>query len=84
MPQLAALEVRALLSTISVTNDNDNDNGNGLLRAALASAANGDTIDFAPSAFGTIALSSGPLEVATSVKIDGPGASKVLRRSRAA
>ena len=64
VPQLAALELRALLSTISVTNDNDN--GNGSLRAALASAANGDTIDFAPSAFGTITLSSGPLEVATS------------------
>jgi Right handed beta helix region len=74
-PQLAALEARALLSTITVMNDNDS--GSGSLRAALGSAVAGDTIKFAPSAYGTITLSSGPLEVATSVTIDGPGAGKV-------
>ena len=74
-PQLGALEVRALLSTLTVTNDNDS--GTGSLRAALTSAANGDTIDFARSAYGTITLSSGPLEVTANVNIDGPGANKV-------
>jgi Chlamydia polymorphic membrane protein (Chlamydia_PMP) repeat len=74
-PQLGALEVRALLSTLTVTNDNDS--GTGSLRAALTSAANGDMIEFARSAYGTITLSSGPLEVTANVNIDGPGANKV-------
>ena len=75
LPQLAALEARALLSTITVTNDDDS--GSGSLRAALGSAVAGETIKFAPSAYGTITLSSGPLEVTTSVTIDGPGPNKV-------
>jgi hypothetical protein len=75
LPQLGALEARALLSTITVANDHDS--GSGSLRAALGSAVAGDTIKFAPSAYGTITLSSGALAVATSVTIDGPGASKV-------
>ena len=71
-PRLLALEVRALLSTITVTNDADS--GSGSLRQALVSAVAGDTIQFARSAYGTITLSSGPLVVASSVTIDGPGA----------
>ena len=67
--------MRALLSTITVINDNDG--GSGSLRAALGSAVAGDTIKFAPSAYGTITLSSGPLDVTTSVTIDGPGWDKV-------
>ena len=74
-PCLLALEARALLSTLTVTNDGDS--GSGSLRAALGSAVAGDTIKFAPSAYGTINLTSGPLKVATSVSIDGPGADKV-------
>ena len=70
-PQVAGLESRALLSAITVTNDADS--GPGSLRAALASPA-ADTIRFAASAYGTITLTSGPLEVSTSVKIQGPGA----------
>jgi hypothetical protein len=70
-----ALEARALLSTLTVTNDNDS--GTGSLRAQLAAAHAGDTVKFAPSAYGTIALTSGPLQVATSVTIQGPGAKKV-------
>jgi hypothetical protein len=75
LPQLGILEARALLSTITVTSDNDS--GSGSLRAALASAVAGDTISFARSAYGTITLSSGPLEVTTNVTIDGPGPNKV-------
>ncbi len=52
--QLIPLEVRALLSTITVTNDDDS--GSSSLRAAIDSASAGDTIDFAPSAYGTITL----------------------------
>ncbi len=74
-PDVLALEARALLSTLTVTNDNDS--GTGSLRAELAAASPGDTIKFAPSAYGTIDLTSGPLQVATSVTIQGPGANKV-------
>ncbi|MBL8898490.1 MAG: hypothetical protein JNM84_12715, partial [Planctomycetes bacterium] len=48
------------------------DSGPGSLRAALAGAADGDTID-ARSVAGTILLTSGPLVVSTSVTIEGPG-----------
>ncbi len=75
LPEVAALEARTLLSTITVTNDSDS--GAGSLRAALGAAVAGETINFAPSAYGTITLSSGPLEVATSVTIQGPGPKKV-------
>ncbi|MGP0065667.1 MAG: beta strand repeat-containing protein [Isosphaeraceae bacterium] len=74
-PRLVPLEVRALLSTITVTNDNDS--GAGSLRAAIADASSGETIQFAHSAYGTITLTSGPLDVATGVDIDGPGANRV-------
>jgi hypothetical protein len=74
-PKLLALETRALLSTLTVTNDHDS--GAGSLRAQLAAAHAGDTIGFAPSAYGTIDLTSGPLQVATGVDITGPGATKV-------
>ncbi len=74
-PDLLALEARALLSTLTVTNDNDS--GTGSLRAELGAAHAGDTINFAPSAYGTIKLTSGPLQVATSVDIKGPGAKDV-------
>ena len=75
LPQVAALEARTLLSTITVTNDSDS--GAGSLRAALGAKVAGETINFAPSAYGTITLSSGPLEVATSVTVQGPGPKKV-------
>ncbi len=75
LPEVAALEARTLLSTITVMNDNDS--GAGSLRAALGAAVAGETINFAPTAYGTITLSSAPLEVATSVIIQGPGPKKV-------
>ncbi len=74
-PGLLRLEDRTLLSTLTVTNDSDS--GTGSLRAELALAQNGDTIVFSPKAHGTITLTSGPLEVATGVSIQGPGAGKL-------
>ena len=53
-PGLLPLEARALLSTLTVTNDADS--GTGSLRAELALAQNGDTIVFSPKAYGTITL----------------------------
>src|SRR6266571_1652069 len=57
-------------ATITVTSTADS--GAGTLRAALASAANGDTID-ASGVTGTILLTSGELLVTNSVTILGPG-----------
>src|SRR5262245_47617939 len=74
-PGLLPLETRALLSTLTVTNDNDS--GPGSLRAALAAAPSNATIIFAPGAYGTINLTSGTLQVGTSVNVQGPGAKNV-------
>ncbi len=71
-PALTVLEPRALLSTLTVTNDNDS--GKGSLRYELGLAQAGDVINFSAKAYGTITLTSGPLEVAAGVDIDGPGA----------
>jgi hypothetical protein len=73
-PLLEALEDRTVPSTFTVTNLLDT--GPGALRAAVAAAnANpgADTIDFATT--GTIALTSGELDITDSVTINGPGAS---------
>jgi hypothetical protein len=51
--------------------ENLNDSGTGSLRANLAMTANGDTIQFEVN--GTIALTSGKLNVQTAILIDGPG-----------
>src|SRR5712692_3801918 len=60
-------------ATITVTSTADS--GAGSLRATLASAADGDTINFAVT--GTILLTSGELEVSKSVNILGPGANNL-------
>ncbi|PWU18269.1 MAG: hypothetical protein C5B50_09575 [Verrucomicrobia bacterium] len=57
-------------ATITVTNTADS--GPGTLRAALAGAANGDTID-ASGVTGAILLTSGELLVSNNVTILGPG-----------
>lgn len=58
-----------------ITVMNTNDSGAGSLRAALAAAADGDTINFDPSVNGqTITLTSGQLSVNHSIAITGPGA----------
>ena len=45
---------------------------------AITAASSGDTINFAPSAYGTITLTSGPLIVPDiNLTIQGPGANKL-------
>jgi len=59
------------------------DSGAGSLRAALASAANGDTITFS-SDLTEVVLTSAQLDVATGVTIAGPGADVLtVKRSTA-
>jgi parallel beta-helix repeat protein len=69
---LEGLEQRWVPSTVT----NNNDSGPGSLRAAIASAHNGDTINFDPSLNGqTITLTTGELLIKKSLTISGPGAS---------
>jgi hypothetical protein len=75
-PRLDPMEDRTLLSTLTVMNDHDS--GPGSLRAAIAAASSGDAIKFAKSLKGqTIALTTGGLEITTSLDIDGPGAGRL-------
>lgn len=62
--------LQASAATITVVNTNDA--GAGSLRQAIASAAPGDTINFAVT--GTIALTSGQLLIDKNLTIQGPGA----------
>src|SRR5262245_12206276 len=74
-PRLEALEDRWLPSTLTVLNNLDS--GAGSLRAALAAASSGDTINFASSLKGqTITLTS-ELDITTNLDIEGPGANKL-------
>src|SRR6266481_8961339 len=68
-------------ATINVTSTADS--GAGTLRAALASAADGDTID-ASGVTGTILLTSGELLVTNSVTILGPGPANLAVNGNAA
>jgi hypothetical protein len=71
------LEQRVLLSIITVTSTADS--GNGSLRDAIASAANGDEIEFAAATDGTpIVLSSGELTINQSLTITGNGAANTI------
>src|SRR5437667_11403328 len=82
---LCAWSIGLQAATVTVTTTDDS--GAGSLREALASVANGDTIDFAVT--GTITLTSGELVVTNSVDItgtcasdlavNGNGASRVFR-----
>ncbi len=82
LPALAAIllvlgmAVPSLATTWTVTSTNDS--GAGSLRAALGSAANGDTIDFSLTYPATIALTSGPLTIGASLTISGPGAANLF------
>ena len=75
-PALEMLERRDVPSTLTVTNNLDS--AAGSLRAEVAAANPGDTINFAPSLNGqTITLSSGELLLNKSLTIDGPGAGQL-------
>ncbi len=70
------MEDRTLLSTLTVTSNSDS--GNGSLRAAIAAAASGETINFSPTLKGeAITLASGPLTLGVNQTIDGLGANKL-------
>ena len=72
-PAPERLEGRTLLSTLTVTSAGDH--GPGSLRAAIATAVGGDTIDFDRRLRGvTIGLTSGELVIDKALKIEGPGA----------
>ncbi len=74
LPWLDQMENRTLLSTLTVMNNQDS--GAGSLRADIAAAKRGDTIAFAAGLRGqTIVLTTGELDITTSLNIDGPGAS---------
>ncbi len=63
-------------ATITVTNTTDNvaSPAVGSLRGAIAAAADGDTIEFAPAVTGTITLAGAELVLDKSLTISGPGA----------
>lgn len=71
---LLALGVQgAAAAPITVTSNADS--GAGSLRAAIASASSGDTVEFAPVLDGqTITLASGELTIGKNLTITGPGA----------
>jgi uncharacterized protein (TIGR03118 family) len=72
-PRLELLEDRTVPSTLTVTSAADS--GTGSLRAEIAAANSGDTINFARNLIGqTIALTSGELAINKSLDIEGPGA----------
>src|SRR5262249_46962547 len=78
VPGLLALEDRALPSVFTVTNLADS--GPGSLRQAVldANAQPGlDVIDFASGLQGTIALTSGPLNITDGLMVTGPGADQL-------
>jgi parallel beta-helix repeat protein len=75
-PQLESLEGRDMPSTLTVTSAADS--GAGSLRADIAAANPGDTINFAPSLNGqAIQLASGQLLINKSLTIQGPGAGEL-------
>src|SRR5215472_15315482 len=71
---ITAVHLRA--ATITVTNAADS--GPGTLRAAVGSAANGDTIAFSLPAPSKITLTSGEIAFNYSLNILGPGPANLL------
>ena len=84
IPRLEALEDRNVPSTLTVTSAGD-DGSAGTLRAVVAAAHSGDTIQFDHQLKGqTITLTHGQLGVNQSLDIDGPGADKLTISGNAA
>src|SRR5262245_16614000 len=74
VPRLEAMGDRNVPSTFTVSNLLDD--GPESLRAAVAAAnadSDADVIDFAPGLQGTIALTSGQLNITQDLTINGPG-----------
>ena len=69
------MEDRTLLSPLTVRSNADS--GPGSLRAIIASAPSGSTIEFASSVH-NISLASGEIDITTSLSIEGPGASALI------
>jgi hypothetical protein len=83
-PAISALRIAAMLALLlatpvfasTITVSTTGDSGAGTLRAALASANNGDTINFTNLTLpATITLTSDELKIFHNVTITGPGAS---------
>jgi hypothetical protein len=71
-PRVEGLEGRALLAVLTVTSNADS--GMGSLRAAVAAAGDGDTINFDPSLNGdTITLTGGEIDITKNLTIFGRG-----------
>src|SRR5439155_4207189 len=68
---LCGIPAKSPAATITVTTTADT--GAGSLRAALASATNGDTINFSLTTPAKITLTNGQLFVSNSISILGPG-----------
>src|SRR5262249_27842690 len=79
---LACYGLSPALNANAIRVTNTNDSGPGSLRQALAVAINGDTID-ATGVSGTILLTSGALEIAHNVRINGPGAGNLAVKGNA-
>lgn len=78
---IAATGGSASAATITVTSGADS--GAGSLRAAIASASDGDIIQFDPSVT-TVELTTAEIEITQSISIEGPGADVLtVRRSSA-
>jgi len=76
LPRVDLMEDRKLLSTLTVMNNHDS--GSGSLRATIAAATSGDTIDFSSKLRGeTITLTSGELVLGVNLTIDGLGANQL-------
>jgi hypothetical protein len=80
-PRLEALEDRAVPAVLTVSSVGDNAADPTTLRGAIAAAAAGDTINFAPGLAGqtiTLTAANGPLDLTKNVTIQGPGGGQVL------